>query len=165
MLYGIAFRILRNREEAEDAVQEVFIKMWKMGDQIDKYRSIEALATTILKNYCIDQIRKQSNILIDRNVSHENSNLLSETPLDVIEQHESENIIGQIIERLPEAYRNILILHEIEGLDYNEIAEKTNQNINTLRVNLSRARVLLRDEYKKYYNEQRGIKQAAGKVL
>ena len=58
-LYGFAFRILRNQEEAEDAVQEIFIKLWKMGQKLDEYNSIDALATTMTKNYCIDQIRKQ----------------------------------------------------------------------------------------------------------
>jgi RNA polymerase sigma-70 factor (ECF subfamily) len=155
ILYNIAYRILASREEAEDAVQEVFLKLWKMRDQLDKYRSVEALATTMVKNYCIDQIRKQRIQLTDRNENPEKSNLLTETPVDIIEQKESENIIGHIIDGLPEIYRNILIMHEIEGLDYSQIAEKTNQNINTLRVNMSRARVLLREEYKKHYHEHR----------
>ena len=58
-LYGYAFRILRNQEEAEDAVQEVFIKLWNLGNKLDSYNSIGALATTMIKNFCIDQIRKK----------------------------------------------------------------------------------------------------------
>lgn len=163
-LYSIAFRILMNKEEAEDAVQEIFIKLWNMGDQLDKYRSPEALATTMIKNHCIDQLRKKHNIEI-ANENSELSHSLSESPQELFECQESNEIIGCIIEKLPEIYRNIIVLREIEGLNYTEIAEKTNQNINTLRVNLSRARVLLRDEYKKYYYEHRGIRQAAGKIL
>jgi RNA polymerase sigma-70 factor, ECF subfamily len=49
-LYGYAFRILRNQEEAEDAVQEVFIKLWKMNEKLSEYNSIDALATTMTKN-------------------------------------------------------------------------------------------------------------------
>ena len=58
-LYGFAFRILRNQEEAEDVVQEIFIKLWKMGEKLDEYKSIDALATAMTKNYCIDLLRKQ----------------------------------------------------------------------------------------------------------
>ena len=50
-LYGYAFRILRNQEEAEDAVQEVFIKLWKLGDKLNDYNSIGALAITMIKNF------------------------------------------------------------------------------------------------------------------
>ena len=61
-LYGYAFRILRNQEEAEDAVQEVFIKLWNMGKKLDEYNSIEALAVTMIKNFCIDQLRKKKHL-------------------------------------------------------------------------------------------------------
>jgi len=66
---------------------------------------------------------------------------------------------------LPEKYRNILILREIDGLSYEEIASETSQDINNLRVLLSRARVMLKNGYNKYNNEKRGIRQSAGKVL
>src|SRR5664279_1721035 len=62
-LYGIAFRILRSQEEAEDAVQEVFIKLWKQGSKIDEYNNINAVAVTMLKNFCIDQIRKKKHFV------------------------------------------------------------------------------------------------------
>lgn len=51
-LYLIAFRIIKNRLEAEDVVQDVFIKLWSMGDKLDEYKDIEALAVTIAKNNC-----------------------------------------------------------------------------------------------------------------
>ena len=59
-LYGFAFRILRSREEAEDVVQEIFIRLWKMGNKLDEFKSPEALATTMTKNYCIDMIKKKA---------------------------------------------------------------------------------------------------------
>ncbi len=67
----------------------------------------------------------------------------------------------RIINNLPEMYRDIIQLRDIEELTYEEIADKTGQNINTLRVNLSRARKSVRDEFKKYYNEFRGNKTIA----
>lgn len=58
-LYAFAYRILRNKEEAEDVVQEVFIKLWHLGNKLDEYRCIDALATTMIRNHCIDLIRKK----------------------------------------------------------------------------------------------------------
>ena len=58
-LYALAWRILNHREEAEDAVQEVFIRIWKMGEKVREYDSVEALAATMLKNHCIDLLRSR----------------------------------------------------------------------------------------------------------
>jgi RNA polymerase sigma-70 factor (ECF subfamily) len=164
-LYGFAFRILKNQEEAEDAVQEVFIKLWKMGENIDNYLSIDALATTMTKNYCIDQIRKQKHILNDHNEIVDYQNITSPSPLEQLESMESDEIVQKIIGNLDEKYRIVIELRDIEGLSYEEIADKTGQNINTLRVTISRARGFVREEYKKYNNEKRGIKQVARKIL
>ena len=60
-LYFVAFRFLKRQEEAEDAVQEVFIRLWNRLDELDKYSSLEALAVTATRNYCIDILRKEKN--------------------------------------------------------------------------------------------------------
>jgi RNA polymerase sigma-70 factor (ECF subfamily) len=153
-LYGFAFRILRNQEEAEDAVQDVFVKLWNMGEKLDAYDSPEALATTMIKNYCIDQIRKQKHIKTEVNADQQNS-LMAPSPHEEMEINESEAIIHTIIDQLPAAFRDMLRLKDIEGFSYEEIAQKTDQNINTLRVTISRARKLVREEYKKYQHERR----------
>lgn len=164
-LYALAFRILHNQEEAEDAVQEIFIKLWKMGDNLDDYKSIEALSTTMIKNYCIDQIRKQKHIKTD--IPDDRYQFINSppTPHEEMEVKESGMIIKKIIETLPENLRSLITMKEIEDCSYEEIAEKTDQNINTLRVSISRARKLIRDEYNKYQNERRGIKRLDRKVL
>lgn len=164
-LYGYAYRMLKDQAGAEDAVQEVFIKLWKMKTHLGEYKSIEALASTMTKNYCIDQLRKQ------KQVEYGNDNSVNlfqgpgPTPGEQMERNESSSILESIIGKLPEAYREIVQLRDIDGLSYEEIAVQTDQNINTLRVNLSRARKIIRDEYKKYYYEYRGNKKAAGKIL
>ena len=158
-LYGYAFRILRNQEGAEDAVQEIFIKLWKMKDKLDEYRSIDALATTMTKNYCIDQLRKDKNIVFDTNVGKDLSYVTSPSPHEQMELTETNEILHRIIENLPEGYRDMIRLRDIDDMPYEEIADKTGQNINTLRVTLSRARKLIREEYNKYHNEREGIRK------
>jgi len=76
-----------------------------------------------------------------------------------LELRESDNIIRSLIDNLPDIYKVVIKLRDIDGLSYEEIAEKTGQNINTIRVTLSRARGFIRVEYKKYHDEHRGIRQ------
>jgi RNA polymerase sigma factor (sigma-70 family) len=156
-LYGYAFRILRNQEEAEDAVQEVFMKLWKMKEKLDEYLSIDALATTMIKNYCIDQLRKQKCMVKTDLNNLEWKNNESPSPQRLMEISESDNIIIAIIDNLEEKYKVVVKMREFDDLSYEEIAEITGQNINTLRVILSRARSYIREEYNKYTNERRRI--------
>jgi RNA polymerase sigma-70 factor (family 1) len=164
-LYGFAFRILRNQEEAEDVVQEVFIKLWKMGQKLDEYKSVDALATTMTKNCCIDFIRRQKRNYSEDISAIDYQNIASSSPHDAMENRETGEILHKIIADLPELYRVVIKMRDIDGDSYEEIAEKTNQNINTLRVTLSRARKIIRDEYNKYQYERRGIETAYRKVL
>ena len=164
-LYGFAFRILLNQEDAEDAVQEIFIKLWKMGDKLDEYRSIEALATTMTRNYCIDLLRKEKHFKTGEFKISDYPEYNSPSPHEEMEKNESNEIILGIMKNLPDIYRTVVQLRDIEGLSYEEIAVKAEQNINTLRVTLSRARRLIRDEYNKYQYERRGIEQVDRKVL
>jgi RNA polymerase sigma factor (sigma-70 family) len=164
-LYGYAFRILRNQEEAEDAVQEVFIKLWKLGDKLNEYNSIAALAIRMVKNFCIDQLRKNKHLIQEDNDRKDLITSDNASPFEIIESKESSEILHNIINNLPDIYKEVVQLREIDGLSYEEVAEKTEQNINTLRVTLSRARKMIRDEFNKYQYERRGIKEINRKVL
>jgi RNA polymerase sigma-70 factor (ECF subfamily) len=164
-LYGFAFRILRNQEEAEDVVQEVFIKLWKMEQKLDEYKSVEALATTMTKNCCIDIIRKQKHIYSEDIGASDYQGIASPSPHYAMENRETGEILHRIISDLPEVYKAVIKMRDIDGDSYDEIAKKTGQNINTLRVTLSRARKIIRDEYNKYQYERRGIETTYRKVL
>jgi len=152
-LYVQAYNILKDRQGAEDAVQEVFLRIWKMHDRLKEYKSIEALASVITKNYCIDQLRQMYN----RETTGDSSSLLtyndvSPSPYEILERSETASIMEKLIDEMPEIYRNMIRLRDIEGLSYEEIASKTNQTVNNLRVNLSRARKMLRNGFEKYHN-------------
>jgi RNA polymerase sigma-70 factor (ECF subfamily) len=164
-LYGIAFRILRSQEEAEDAVQDVFIKLWNMGSKLEEYNNPGALAVTMIKNLCIDQLRKKKHFVRDETGKYEFNAIDDDSPFELLQRIESGNILKNIIDHLPEIYSSVIRLRETEGLSFEEIAQKTDQNINTIRVTLSRARKMIRDEYNKYQYERRGIKEVGRKVL
>ncbi|MFO7621611.1 MAG: RNA polymerase sigma factor [Bacteroidales bacterium] len=153
-LYVYAYRILNDQQEAEDAVQEVSVKLWKMRDRLDQYESIEALTTTMVRNYSIDQLRRRKNIEFEYINTHVQYPESTPSPQELMERTESYNIISEIIEKLPPVHREMIRLRDIDGLSYEEISVKTSQNINNIRVILSRARKSVRDDYKKYLHEK-----------
>jgi RNA polymerase sigma factor (sigma-70 family) len=164
-LYLVAFRFLKRQDEAEDAVQEVFIRLWNRVAELDRYNSLEAFAVTTVKNYCIDILRKEKQIVHEDHNDHHYVINNEPSPHEILENSETGEILYRIIDELPEMYRQIIRLKEIDGLAYEEVAAITNQNINTLRVNLSRARKMIRDEFKKRRYEHTGNIQPAGKIL
>jgi RNA polymerase sigma-70 factor (ECF subfamily) len=142
-LFRLSLRILGSHEEAEDAVQDGMIKLWTRRDELKNYTSIEAFAMTITKNICIDRVRSksfQAERLTDRQAS-----ALKHDPGDMLEKADFAGFVKRIIGDLPEQQKTIMHMRDIEGLEYDQIAEIMDLNINAVRVNLSRARKKVRD--------------------
>jgi RNA polymerase sigma factor (sigma-70 family) len=142
-LFRLSLRMLVNREEAEDSVQDAMIKLWTRRDELKNYSSVEAFAMTMTKNICLDRIRSKS-FQVERLSERQASNLQHD-PGDVIELKDYTGFIRKIIEDLPDQQKEIMHMRDIEGLEYEQIAEVMNLNINAIRVNLSRARKKVRD--------------------
>jgi len=164
-LYFMAFRILKNRQEAEDIVQDVFTRMWSMGEKLNDYKDVTALCVTMTKNLCIDLLRKMKHV--DGNIQwyEVKENNLTLSPHDQLVNSETSDILTGIIGNLPLHYREVVIMKDIDGMSYEEIADQTKMNINSLRVNLSRARRIIREKYLKYSNERGKTERTAGEVL
>jgi len=147
-LFRLSKRILGNSHEAEDAVQEVFIKLWK-NKNLDKYKNIEGVAMTVAKNYCIDKIR------LRKDFSDKIENLTTQnakTPEQELETNEKLAQINLIINKLPLQQKIVMQLRDIEQYSFEEISKITEQNIAALRTNLSRARKKVRTELIKIEN-------------
>jgi RNA polymerase sigma-70 factor (ECF subfamily) len=142
-LYRFARRILEHREEAEDTVQEVFIRLWNNREKLDEYRSVEALAMVTTKNLCLDRVRSRKYPFEN---FEDHRNFLENIPGEQAPDH-SELIgkIRKIMEGLPETQRIIMHLRDIEGYEFSQIAEVVEMNENAIRVALSRARKRTRD--------------------
>ena len=140
-----AQRIVCDEEEAEDIIQEVYLKLWYMREDLLSYNSIMALAIQITKNLCINHIRI-------RERSFENIDelyILNEEPgPDVqLEQKDSVGHVMRIIDGLPGLQQTILRMKHVDDFEIAEIAELTGSNQEAVRVNLSRARKKVRDEW------------------
>lgn len=149
-LYRLASRLLRSVPEAEDVVQEVFIRLWDRRTQLNQYRSVEAFAMTITKNLCLDSLKSKRNKTDELTIQHEK--LEMKTPYHQMELSDSYKKVNHLIGQLPEQQRMIIQLRDIEGYEFSEIEEIMGITQNTIRVNLSRARKQVRDLMKKNYD-------------
>jgi len=140
-LYRIAFYILEDQAEAEDALQELYLKLWKNRSSLDGINSPKAYCIRLLKNLCLDRIRNAQHLSFPEQLPE------PEMPASQDEQMDARKRLDSILEAikaLPERHRKVLILRTIQGLSYEEIAERTGMNYLTLRVLLSQARSKLK---------------------
>ena len=149
-LYRMAKRLLVSSEEAEDATQEVLLKLWGKKEQMSKYKNVEAFAMTMTKNYCLDRLKsKQSSnlTLVHSNYKDERTSLQRQ-----VEVEDSIQRMHKIIENLPEQQKMVIQLRDIEQYEYEEIAEMLDMKPTAIRVALSRARKEVRKELIKQHN-------------
>jgi len=154
-LYRMAFRLMNNREEAEDIVQEVYVKLWGMRNELEKVNSIEALCIRITRNLCLDHLRRRkvNQDAIKADKCKQNSR--PETPSENLEKREDAELVHALIAALPEPQRSLVHLRHLEGKEYEEIAEMVNMNVNAIRVSISRARKQMRALVEKQYSSWR----------
>lgn len=149
-MYRLALRLLTSKEAAEDATQEVILKLWNRKDRIKHYANIEAFAMTVTKNYCLDQLKSKQNSnlrIVHQNYQSNHQSLQAE-----IEVNDEMEWLGKIVKALPEQQKMIFQLRDIEQYDYDEIAEIMEMNQTAIRVALSRARKAIRENLIKKHN-------------
>jgi RNA polymerase sigma-70 factor (ECF subfamily) len=155
-IFRITKRILISQEEAEDATQEVIVKLWQMdAAKRNGFRSIEAYSVTMAKNYCLDRLKSKQAQNLSLNEKIGNSKM-SDSLQTKIEQTDELNWVGNLIDQLPERERMIIQLREIEQYDFDEIASILNLPEGTVRVYLSRIRKKIRKQFLEIQNH--GIK-------
>jgi len=132
MLFSSSVRILRNREDAEDVVQDVFIKGFQKIDQVKEGVSLGAWFRRIAVNASLDLIRKQKNM-----IWAEETNVLEKEYEDIEIDEDSSGItvdlVKACINELKEKYRIVLVLYMIEDYNHREISEHLNIKESTVR--------------------------------
>ena len=140
--YRVAFYILEDEAEAEDAVQELFLKLWSGRDALDGIRNPKGYGIRVLRNLCLDRIRRSRKM--------ETPAVLPEPEWpgrqdEAVDEKERLAKVLDAIKSLPDRQREVLTLRTLDGLSYEEIAERTGMNQLTLRVVLSQARRKIRN--------------------
>ena len=148
-VYTLCFRMCGNSEDAEEAAQDTFLALWR---GIDRFRQESSLSTWIYRlasNACIDLLRRRkkqgSSLSLDDEELFLDAVDPAPRPREAVEHREAQKLLQEGLSALPEEYRKVLILREIEGLSYTEIAESASLELGTVKSRISRGRVLLRN--------------------
>ncbi|MBI1269631.1 sigma-70 family RNA polymerase sigma factor [bacterium] len=170
-IYNAAYRMLGNKEEAEEVVQDTFIKMHQSLDKFRNQASFAAWLFRISHNVSIDRLRarrrknKSGFVLFSFNPlstlggdgDEERGGVVQQVaderpdPQQEIDLSEESKVIEQSLRLLPENQRAVLILHDIEGFSYQDIAEIIGANIGTVRSRLHYGRQKLKELLMPYY--------------
>ena len=152
-LLNYARRMTDDPSDAEDAVQEVMLKLWNLRQKLDEYRSIEAVAMTMTHHLCMDMWRakRPDTLSLDR----VQAPTPSATPERLLEEKDEFRLMREIIDSLPTLQRTIIRMKDIEEYETEEIAEITGCNAEAIRSNLSRARKKVREVYLQTIQERK----------
>lgn len=149
-VFRLAKRLLVSTEEAEDATQEVLVRLWNNKGKLGQYSSVEALAITITKNYCLDQLKSKRATemrLVHSNYTDREAGLQQQA-----EDRDSWQWVEKIMQTLPEQQKIIMQMRDIEQYEFEEIAKIMDMNETAVRVALSRARKTIREELTKRHS-------------
>lgn len=144
-MYAVCVTIVRDRDEASDAVQEAFAKLWEHRDLLDNVNSYEAYAMTTVKHICVNRLRISSSLDDSIDKTSEPS-----TDDDQVEDRSEVELVKRLMSQLPPGQRKILTLSSIGVYSNQEIAEITGESEANVRQLLSRARKKLKELYQQY---------------
>lgn len=152
IIFGICFSLLKNYHDANDAAQETFIKVYKSIKRFKFDSSFQTYITRIAINTCKDEFRKQSKnnaaISIDDDENSVEIRDASDTPEAAFEKKERREKVRQAILELPEKYREIIILRDLNGASYEEISKILKISQGTVKSRINRARLSLKENLK-----------------
>ena len=157
-IFNYALYMLRNRMDAEDITQEVMIRTWQNINKFN-FNAARAWIMRTTHNLCIDYLRKnQLSFQREMPIDNENENYLEDksiegNPVNVANKKMIGTKIKSAVDNLPEKLKSPFVLYELEGFKYSEISKILDVSLNTVKVNLLRARKHLQKELKVYKHD------------
>jgi len=149
-VFRLAKRLLVSTEEAEDATQEMLLKLWNNKEKMADYKNVEAFSMTMTKNFCFDKLKsKQAQNLKIVHTNYEDKQTALQKQMEL---NDSVSWVSKIIGDLPELQKTIIQLRDVEAYDLDEIAKMLDMNNTAVRVNLSRARKTIREKLTNTHN-------------
>lgn len=153
-IYNLAYRLLSDPEDARDAAQDVFIRVYQALPAFKWDAAFSTWLYRIATNVCYDELKRRRRYPLafselsepgedDSTLDHAAS---SDTTEELLLRREQQRTLEEAIATLPEHFRLVLVLYDLQGLSYQEIAEILRQNLGTVKSRLNRARHLLREK-------------------
>ena len=142
-LFGLCAKIIGDNDEAKDALQDIFLKLWTSRDSLESVKNIEAYATTITRNYCLDKLRlRKDKVSLDKLQLYDESE--DQFNLEYNENQKL-NLINNAIKKLTPIQQKVFIMRDLERMNFEEISLELGVTEENIRVSLSRARKKLRE--------------------
>lgn len=141
-LFRLALRITMNKAEAEDVVQDTLLKVWEHREEWEQINNLEAFAIATCRNRALDVMKRAG-----RNTEKldEMAHFSSQTPQEQLEADERISLVNRLMDDLPEVQRTIMLLRDIEGKTYQEIAQTLDISETQVKVYLHRARTKIKE--------------------
>lgn len=144
-LYCVAFSLTGNREDAEDMVQDAYLRLWDRRDELDRVVNAEAFCVTVLKNVCFNALRSRKPIS-----ATEDETMPVAADVDVgreVESRDAVSVVSELIKRLPPNQRQVIVMRDVGDCPYEEIEAATGMSAGNIRTLLSRARKKIKEQF------------------
>lgn len=154
-LFRIAYALVENKADAEDILQDAYYKLWNKRDELPDIANPEAFCVTLVKNLCFDYLRSPQANRREEEIEEAITQATDSSPEKELETRDKERQICHLIERLPDNMRQIIKLKGIDDCSTDEIEQITGLSAVNIRVLLSRARKVIREQFEKLYEYER----------
>ena len=151
-IYTVVLKMLKSKVLAEEVTQEVFLKLWRYNQQFNDFDHMEAWLRTTAKNLSLNTFRK---VALEKKLSEQAFRQFNEThniTEEAILLNDTKKQLGAAIEKLPSQQREIYILCQQDGLKYEEVADRLNISVNTVKTHMKRALASIRSSMKTSIN-------------
>ena len=168
LVYSIAFRMLGSREDAADVTQDSFIRLFKNIRSLEDAGHLKGWLCRVAHNICVDELRKRkirptesldaAHEFDDGSIASRQMEDSEPGPEDVALMREDIRQLERAIAKLPDEYRVMIVMRDLGGLSYQEIADATQLEMGTVKSRLSRSRARLKELYLREQSELRIVR-------
>lgn len=145
-LFRFAFRLLGNEEDAKDITQDALLKVWHQQEKMQELQNLEAWCMRVTRNLALDKIKSRKFRSADELDRAGDLPAGQHNPHTAAEHSDTMKRVHTAIRELPEKYRTLIQLRDIDGYSYQEIADILDIEMNDVKVNLHRARKAVREK-------------------
>lgn len=160
-VYALLYKLAPDWHDTADLAQEVFIRIWRSISTLRNPHAFKSWLNQLVTNLFYDELRKRpknATISIDDSLKSDDSEETntrdiadsSSMPDELTQRQELSDMISSAIDSLPDQFRRVIVLRELEGLSYDEIAELTHSEIGTVKSRIARARAKVQDMLEGY---------------
>lgn len=150
-LFRIAYALVESKADAEDILQDAYCKLWNRRDELAGIQSPEAFCVTLVKNLCLDFLRSAHANRHDEEITEAITLSTDSSPEKELETQDKIRQVRRLINKLPQNQRQVLKLRGINDYSLDEIEQITGLSAVNIRVLLSRARKIIREQFEKLY--------------